>query len=553
MVLKKVSWSMRHEVSQYEKTVFGLEALYGTFFEKPEDIEAFRVYQAKSEALVSGSALVRVLSRGEFDPSDLDVFVNLVYVLGLGDLLRRFGFRFVPFSTVFDGRRRKSVQQDPDFKKAVQAEFSSRSPNTGTVAERYDDYTIAGVFNFENDDHRRIQIVATRHEPIEAILGFYSTLVMNVATATQIISLYPSTSFVRRWALYLKPYSWAVVRARMKYELRGWRPWDLVTAEQAVALDSELSIKTRWIGDRHCWVVDLPPMATYNPPAGSYRSLMTTSWNLRYPASTGARLVVNRMSSVCAPRSHVITWEAERSVWNHPCFALLHGESGERVVKVTVTSEEESDFPSDESTDGSVDGGEGDSSELSPGDEESTDGSDSASDSSEDESDEGDSVARVSLAVGMRKWKYVHEVAECVHREVVDLASLDGAVVEYLHGLYPHIHASEKADAVLIAMQRAFGGLVKEFPCLASNARLPMAHVVTVILDCMLTVEYVCMCDDVRLAMDFEVDVSNRSVWTKCTVFVPMAKLAEVKQEIEEWSDDNFKHARLTLRLEGDS
>ncbi|KAK7018724.1 hypothetical protein VNI00_018284 [Paramarasmius palmivorus] len=339
MTAKKLSWALRCQVSQYERTTFGLNAIYGPFFKSFDDIERFRTFQSDSGALVSGSVLVRVLSRRGFTPSDLDLFVRTGRVLDSGKLLGSLGYKFKPLSTVMEGKRVKSLEQSPVFPEAVDAALASHHPGAGTVAERYDDCSVAGVFNFRNEDGMNVQVVATKGEPVEAILGFYSTLVMNVATATQVVSLYPMTSFVKRWAMYLRPYTWSVIHARIKYEFRGWQSVDMVTAAQAASVDNELSVKTRWFGDRHCWIIDLPPLANPVSKRDAFHSLKVTSWSLRYSAVSGARILVNRMTLPSLSSSYVITWEAERAVWHHPCFRSLDPSRVAEVIRIAPPSD----------------------------------------------------------------------------------------------------------------------------------------------------------------------------------------------------------------------
>ncbi|KAK7019647.1 hypothetical protein VNI00_018032 [Paramarasmius palmivorus] len=517
MRVKRVSWALRCEVERYEKAAFGINVLYGPFFESNGDIERFRIVQGKYGALVSGSALVRVLSRERFDPSDLDVFVNKDGILEVGKLLVTLGYSFLPLATVQEGSRKTSVEQSSDFVLAVEAEFSTKAPNTGTVAERYDESAVAGVFNFLNKRGKQIQLVATRGEPIEAILGFYSTLVMNVATATQVVCMYPITSFVRRWALYLRPYTWSVIRARIKYEIRGWKSMDLVTADEAADVENELSVKTRWFGDKHCWVINLPPLQT-PLQFDAYRSLRVTSWSLRYSAVAGARIVMNSMHLPSLSDTYVVTWEAERAVWHHPCFRSLDPCYTEDVVRIVVpdegaaSSQDVDDHEEDEDTDESSDG--------------SCDTETSESSCSE------------SVRAGFTKWKYTSGVGGCLHGDLAGTTTYDQAVEDFLSGLYPLIYEVEKVDPVLSVMKQAFQGIPKKHPVSERDVVLPVAHIVTIVQDCMHAVACVCSCDEIKLTLDFTAKPGDEAVWTTCRIMVPAASLAEVKEEVEGNSSD---------------
>ncbi|EEB91118.1 hypothetical protein MPER_10578, partial [Moniliophthora perniciosa FA553] len=217
---------------------------------------------------------------------------------------------------------KESVQQDDDFFKAFESETLKWSPNTGSVADRYEATTIAGVFNFRNSMGNVIQLVATKVEAIEVILGFHSTLVMNIATAHEVISLYPNMSFIQFKSLYLLDTSQQkVAEAKMKYEQRGWETTTMISAVDALNPNSEISLKTRWIGDKHCWIIKMIPIEGVLPTC--YDNFKVTSWCLSYPLEDGARVIRNRMKSTWLNSQYVITWEAERAAMQHPCFCIL--------------------------------------------------------------------------------------------------------------------------------------------------------------------------------------------------------------------------------------
>lgn len=171
--IKSLSRDHRELELRYERTTFSLHRLYGRFFD-PSTVASFRKVQLDTEALVSGSAVVKFLSRSSFTPSDLDVFSNLQHVVRLGRFLMDAGYVYVPMSTVVIGGVKISEQQHLDFEDAVRLESLKSSPNTGTLADRYEFTAIAGVFNFMKKD-LKVQLVACRNEPVEVVLGFYSS------------------------------------------------------------------------------------------------------------------------------------------------------------------------------------------------------------------------------------------------------------------------------------------------------------------------------------------------------------------------------------------
>ncbi|KAK7018730.1 hypothetical protein VNI00_018290 [Paramarasmius palmivorus] len=154
------------------------------------------------------------------------------------------------------------------------------------------------------------------------------------------------------------------------------------------------------------------------------------------------------------------------------------------------------------------------------------------------------------IRAGFKKWRYTSGVAGCEHGDVDGPSfQAETAVEDFLRGLYPLIHQAEQADQTLTAMREAFGKVHVEHPSLDRGAIYPVAHIVTIIQDCMNAVEYICLCDDVKFTLDFAVNGEGTSVWTTCKIMVPAEWLAEVKEEVEVWHDDDFKYARLTLNI----
>ncbi|EEB88774.1 hypothetical protein MPER_13211 [Moniliophthora perniciosa FA553] len=225
----------------------------------------------------------------------------------------------MPMKTVVRDKRKESVEQDSDFFVALDTELQSWAPNTGKVASRYESTSIAGVFNFKTNVGSTIQLVATISEPIEAILGFHSTLVLNIASAFEIISLYPATSFLHNQSLYLLDTKIPKIRdAMQKYENRKWDTVTMLPATTALDYSSELSLKTRWIGDDHCWILKLPFIPGL--PSAEHDRLRVTSWRITYAKHDEARMVKNRLDKTEAYSAYTVTWQAEMAVLWHPCF-----------------------------------------------------------------------------------------------------------------------------------------------------------------------------------------------------------------------------------------
>ncbi|KAK7019409.1 hypothetical protein VNI00_018064 [Paramarasmius palmivorus] len=550
--LKGLSKSIRNMQLRYESVVFGLSRLYGPFFDN-DSIRDFRILQIKTGALVSGSCVVQLLSRRPFAPSDLDVFVGKDYVLAVGEFLEKAGYTFHPLKTLQEGKVKITEEQHAHFEAAVQAEFDKPTPNTGTVADRYEFTTLAGVFNFFNPSGKKVQIVAVNHEPIEAILGFYSTVVMNIATATEIISLYPMTTFVEGRALFVKQYSRTVEVARTKYEARGWSTFEMLSASDYLRTEHELSLKTRWIGDGHCWVIKLPPVEGYAGADHVYRVLKVTSWYMFCPGPSSVRMSVHRLKGSSLRSTYMVTWHVQDFVWRHPCFEGSQDPLDMESLGVSEARagvyEGEVDFPGEAGSDSEVGDvlntvlelGDG----ARPGDEASNE-----EDSVLQESSSSGSVDSMSSA-HWELWKYRLGYGVCIHEQYRPPFALDACVVEYLEGLYPLMERDHDTKRDVVYMKNAFGSLADRYSFEADC--YPSGHVVTMIHQCLEDVDLTCVCDDPEVSLQFLLDEDSSRVLTVCTILVEMDLLGAVQDELRGWtySEDEMAVSGLIVLLGG--
>ncbi|KAK7032072.1 hypothetical protein VNI00_013441 [Paramarasmius palmivorus] len=517
--LKRVSRFVRSLVLIYEGSVFTLHRLYGSFF-PASVIERFRVLLLSTRALVSGSAVVQFLSRSTFEPSDLDVFVNHVHVLVVGTFLQEVGYRFVPLTTVVRDGVKVSEQQDPDFEVAVRAEFCHSIPNTGDVADRYELTTIGGVFNFVKDGGSKVQVVSARTEPVEAILA----LVMNIATATEVISFYPRTSFVYKRALYLKQFTGAVAAAKEKYEARGWESYDVLSAVEFLRRGLEVSGKIRWVGDPHCWVVLFPPLSGYRRGVDDvYAALKVTSWHLFCPDPDCTRVMKNRMENGSLLRSYVVVWNAMMAVWHHPCFRCMDEHSvltrkGTSLADLLQGTGEEVDSVSlSESVNSSA----------------GTQGFDSKS------------------------WVFLDSPSCFVNLGAfpgptfTPPRSLDAAIIDFLRGYYPLADLEYRNSWLLEQLRFDFGRLRESYSGRELPPGYPTAHVVTTILQCFEDIDLTGACDDVDIVLRFDEDRSSRRVVTRLDFVVAAERMSVIERESSAWttSEEQMRDAGLVVAL----
>lgn len=163
----------------YISRTFDINRHLGGFFDSAND---FRLVQAKTGTLISGSNALQFMGRVSFPSSDLDLYVDTRNASELCDWIMlqvRKRYRFVPTRHQTDndlrtpqlvidnlqmqdvGRRSDDVQLSPHIR---DRDFE-------------DGYRAISVINFvaNNDSSTKIQVVATHNTPIECILSFHSS------------------------------------------------------------------------------------------------------------------------------------------------------------------------------------------------------------------------------------------------------------------------------------------------------------------------------------------------------------------------------------------
>lgn len=233
--------------------------------------------------LISGSTALQFLDRSFYPDSDLDIYVEHLYADRMAYWLFSIGYEFVP---------RK--QQDTDFRLAYQ-EIHSGTPQhfhaffpAETIG--YFGKGVGEVYDFhKSDPDRKIQLITSYHSPLEVILNFHSTCVMNLITHEKAYSLYPRSTFEERRSLHSSDGSWRAdsqMVAKNKYAGRGWLIVDRLTQAEIDDRTSAFAYGRRVIGDQYCWTVDLLPKLA-DLPQGFVES---NSWGLYFTQDRQAEM-----------------------------------------------------------------------------------------------------------------------------------------------------------------------------------------------------------------------------------------------------------------------
>ncbi|EDR15939.1 uncharacterized protein LACBIDRAFT_301449 [Laccaria bicolor S238N-H82] len=215
------------------------------FFNDPE---GFRSLQAQTAALISGSNALQFLDRSHYADSDLDVFVFAGTVREIGRwLINHEGYSFTP-----------RPEQSPEFEKAaVEMSPVPGEPEAFEVHEaEYRSTGIIGVHSFSKAPDLTIQLITTRRTPMDCILRFHSTCVMNVIAFDAAYSLYPRATFDLRRGLSLAHISPREAKALAKYGARGWVIHSTIWPHEEDTLKPLFKVDVlRRMIDRDSWVI----------------------------------------------------------------------------------------------------------------------------------------------------------------------------------------------------------------------------------------------------------------------------------------------------------
>ncbi|KAK7027414.1 hypothetical protein VNI00_015250 [Paramarasmius palmivorus] len=528
--MHEVSKSAYEQIEQYYRTEFGPSKLYGDFFTSLQDVTAFREQMAKNKAIVIGEALVHMLGRTNVTSDILEVCLPANQLVSMGEKIAQLGAIYSPLPPMEYNGKVVSTAQHPIFHEAVTTEYRKIFPNIGDLAERYDDNCIAGLFVFKTERKRQIHLIAASSEPVEVLLGGHSTLSMNIATAHQVVSFYPTTSFIDKKTVRLMDNTPSITKLTEAYGKSGWVSADALTGEEVLHPDHELSIKTRWFGDNHCWVIDHPAVSTegnHDP----YLSLKTCSWYLCCSSATATRLVRNRMENENFKNAHVVTWETEKAVWTHPCFWFLEGDLLFRRVARRSTNSVDSTLVIPDSND-IFDIGYKEMANMFAASERG----------SEMESQ------RTDLA----EWKYIRGKTECSHRSVRCISDLEPAVVEFMKGLYNKVNENHKKNHNLRMIRNDIIRIRKLYSSLSSSIQQPSGYAICIILQCIDDVRNTGCCETVQFQLEFSLSPPNKKLHITCSIIIPEDKVNAVQSELAEittWNQEEFRQAGVSVRL----
>ncbi|EEB91585.1 hypothetical protein MPER_10033, partial [Moniliophthora perniciosa FA553] len=323
----KVSRAAYTAVQEFYRSALRIENILRPYFSL-EDIRRFRILQYTYGILISGSTALSFFERLPYPESDLDLYVNVKYCSILADFLISAGYDFSPH---ISQHKQQPFRLQRAIEEAIERfEEPVTNPPLANVGMQIPRYSIAGmldVFTFIRDDGKKVELIVCESSPMKVILGYHSTVVMNVIGYSHAISLYPKSTFRDRVNLRngrRRQQEAKAASARKKYENRGWQTITSVDAVTALAYDSDLNVFTRYPGDKHCWTVDLPPVDDFvegEPGIGCAEYLKAHSWRLNYINWKETRTVLGVFSRHRLKQEYCLATEVLEELWEYPMFS----------------------------------------------------------------------------------------------------------------------------------------------------------------------------------------------------------------------------------------
>ncbi|PPR07586.1 hypothetical protein CVT24_006949 [Panaeolus cyanescens] len=251
--LKKASKLTREWVAQRSKVKYDIVEKISPFLSEAEYMQ-LRILQEKTGAIISGSFALAFLDNADFTLGDLDIFVKKESESPFILWLHSMGFKV---------NTNKASLEDYD---GLRCQPHVTKYQLGLDVRSY---------------HRRdakIQLVLTPSSPVEVILQFHSTIVMNFITCNHAYSLFPRATFDERRALINRYPSGVDQQCIDKYIDRGWSMEDTANQADFAFRNALFAEGPRYIGDKKTWKLPLP-----NPIHDRHADLIEgNSWQILF-------------------------------------------------------------------------------------------------------------------------------------------------------------------------------------------------------------------------------------------------------------------------------
>ncbi|KAK0462015.1 uncharacterized protein EV420DRAFT_1528342 [Desarmillaria tabescens] len=266
--LGKADKSKKAAVELYSATQ--LRRLFSRYFTE-EETNKFRLLQAEYGILISGSSGVQFFECIRYPGSDLDIYVEHKHCHAVGQFLLTAGYTFNP----------RDKQQGVFYEVVGRVSEAVRVRDEDAFLTGYHCRGIADVYDFSRNG-AQVQLITSKKSPMEIILSFHSTTPMNIISHSYAYSLFPKATFDQKRALIITTSGSGQETGRGKYRDRGWKLFEYPSVFEATDSKSEFQAGLRWVGDRKCLTLPLPPIPSLDAFIPFPYPVHINSWNMKY-------------------------------------------------------------------------------------------------------------------------------------------------------------------------------------------------------------------------------------------------------------------------------
>ncbi|KAF9553217.1 hypothetical protein CPC08DRAFT_822453 [Agrocybe pediades] len=287
----RISKAAHSAVSSYIRRRFRIQDVLGKYFTEREILE-FRRLQYYTGMFISGSTALQFFERTRYQESDLDVYVEHRYRRYVAAFMLKAGYAYIEAP---EGWPLAGDEGPPESLEAILERVPDEEDGEGGGDDLFAGafhpaaptwyFGAAILLNFEKKNpHRKIQGITCHRAPLQKVLHFHSTCVMNVITHDRAYAVFPRATFDEHKTMINLPASArrGSHRAREelaleKYKQRGWEIISSISPTEFQDPKFMFSHGTRRLGDSKCWTIPL------NPKLGlPERCMETSSWALHY-------------------------------------------------------------------------------------------------------------------------------------------------------------------------------------------------------------------------------------------------------------------------------
>ncbi|KAJ8461943.1 hypothetical protein ONZ51_g11218 [Trametes cubensis] len=293
----KVSRALRSAVFDYFGHAYAPHRLLSRFV---QDVDAFRNLQARTATLISGLAALDFFKRSSHLSDTLELYVHFIHRREVVLWFAQRGYQFLPSDT-----------QSQDLEYTV---------TEGLVQLNDMSYGIAGTFLFSKDgsEAATVRIIVAARGPMEVILRFYSTCMLNVISYEKAYCIFPRATLHENCALRNRAPEGVYIYSKReveKYESRGITMMDEVDPAEQTRSDSSstFALGWRWIDDGASWVIKLDTQRITTLPTTNevstplrYDPVTISGFSLRFDTTRKARLQYTIIDGPTTKYSYVL-------------------------------------------------------------------------------------------------------------------------------------------------------------------------------------------------------------------------------------------------------